>query len=557
MVGDGIVTAASQEERFSRVKHDASFPNRAIDFCLARAGVGLDGLDAVAFFWNPGIHAGAPSRRLTAVPRHQLEYLFSVPTSLLPRMGDDEVVGLEQRLRLASGRELVIHYVTHHLCHAAAAFYTSPFDRAAVLTVDGYGERQATGIFDCAGTAISEVLAVDFPHSVGAVYAAFTQYLGFKPNSGEGKVMGLAPYGREGEALAHVRRMFGLTDAGFEVDTSFFEYFHDRPARYSRKLVELLGPPRAPESGIDRRHRDIAWAVQAVTEDALLHLARLARERSESRNLCMAGGVALNCVANGRIAREAEFDRFFFYPAAGDAGTCVGAALWAYHNIYGKGRAGAVADEYTGPEYGSDQIAAVLRRAEAAHVLLPDPIRTAAAMIAGGLVVGWFQGRAEFGPRALGNRSILADPRRADMKDLLNARVKFREEFRPYAPSVLEEACGEWFSSGVASPYMLRAYDTLEEKAASLPAVTHVDGTARVQTVSRESNPRYHALISAFGEITGVPVVLNTSFNIRGEPIVHTVEDALRCLFTTGLDALIAGDFLVIKDREKVGPYLP
>jgi len=557
LVEDGVVTAACQEERFSRVKHDASFPRRAVELCLERGGVGLESVDAVAFFWNPGIHAMAPTRRLSSVPRHQLEFLHAVPTNLLGMMNGARVEGLDQVIRLASGMELKIHYVTHHMCHAAAAFYTSPFEEAAILTADGYGERQATGIFSGNGVEIDELLSVDFPHSLGAVYAAFTQYLGFRPNSGEGKVMGLASYGAASDLAGKVREMIRPTDEGFEVDLSCFEYFHDRPRRYSEKLVDLLGPPRAPESGIERRHMDIAWALQAATEETLLHLARLARDRTGAGNLCLAGGVGLNCVANGRLAREAGFDECFFYPAAGDAGTSVGAALFAYHRIHGGGRSMAVADEYLGAEYDDGEILDALRRTDARHAKISDPMEAAARMIADGLVIGWFQGRAEFGPRALGNRSILADPGRADMKDLLNSRVKFREEFRPYAPSVIEEACGDFFSSAAPSPYMLRAYETLEDKREVLPAITHVDGTARVQTVSRDANPRYHDLIRRVGELTGAPVVLNTSFNIRGEPIVNTPEEAIRCLFGTGMDALFLGDFLVIKDPEKVAPYLP
>jgi len=293
---------------------------------------------------------------------------------------------------------------------------------------------------------------------------------------------------------------------------------------------------------------DIAWGLQAVTEEALLHLARLAREKTGAEALCLAGGVGLNCVANGRIAMEAEFSEYFFYPAAGDAGTSAGAALLAYHGLHNKERSRAAATEYLGPEYSRAQVIHALDKAGASYRELADPEIAAARMIADGLIIGWFQGRSEFGPRALGNRSILADPSRADMKDLLNSKVKFRESFRPYAPSVIQEECGSYFSSSVPSPYMLRAYETLEDRRDALCAVTHVDGSARVQTVGKEQNPRYHRLIVELGKITGVPVVLNTSFNIRSEPIVNSVEDALKCLFTTGLDALVVGDILVIKD---------
>lgn len=556
LVEDGVVVAASQEERFSRIKHDPRFPDKAIDYCLSVAGGGLESVDSVAFFWNPGIHAQAPTRRFTAFPRHQLEFLHNVPTHLLGRLPGVDVTGMDQVIRLSSGASLTIHYMTHHMCHAASAFYTSPFEEAAILTVDGYGERQSTGIFHGRSNDITPVMSVDFPHSIGALYAAVTQYLGFRANSGEGKVMGLASYGKHSEAAEIIRKMVKLTAAGFELDLSFFEFFHDRPARYARKLVDTLGPSREPETPLNQRHMDIAWGLQAVTEEALLHLAQLAHEKTGVRALCLAGGVGLNCVANGRIMMETDFSEYFFYPAAGDAGTSVGAALLAYHGLHRKERSRVVATEYLGPEYSSEQVIHALDKAGAPYRELADPEITAARMIADGLIIGWFQGRSEFGPRTLGNRSILADPGRADMKEILNSKVKFRESFRPYAPSVIQEECGSYFSSSVPSPYMLRAYETLEGKRDALLAVTHVDGSARVQTVNKEQNPRYHRLIVELGKITGVPVVLNTSFNIRSEPIVNSVEDALKCLFTTGLDALVVGDILAIKDPAKVEPYL-
>jgi carbamoyltransferase len=555
LVRDGQVIAASAEERFVRSKHYGGFPHQAIQFCLNAGKVEFSDLDAVAFFWNPAIHAEAGVRRFTSTPRHQLEFFHNVPANLLGLLAGDEVVDTKQVFSLASGKELTIHYITHHMCHAASAFYTSPFDDAAILTVDGYGERQSTVVAKGSGVEIEPVLSVDFPHSLGSLYAAFTEYLGFRANSGEGKVMGLASYGKPGTFETQIRNMVRLTDSGFELDLTYFEYFHDRPHRYNKRLVELLGPERKPETGLDQRHMDIACGLQKVTEEVLLHLACLAREKTGSSNLCLAGGVGLNCVANGRTVREAGFENFFFYPAAGDAGTAIGAALWVSHVLNGAPRSGIVASEYLGPSYTSDEVQNALDKYGVAYRQTEQTEKLAAKMIADGLIIGWFQGRGEFGPRALGNRSILADPRRADMKDLLNSRVKFRESFRPYAPSVLETACGDYFSSSVPSPYMLRAYDTLPGKVDVLPAITHVDGTARVQTVTEQQNPRYYRLIQALGELTGVPVVLNTSFNIRGEPIVNTVQDALKCFFTTDLDALFVGDFLVVKDASKTELY--
>jgi carbamoyltransferase len=555
LVVDGRVVAASQEERFSRLKHDPSFPDKAIDFCLKTQGIELGDLDAVGFFWNPGIHAESPLRRLTQSVRHHVEYLYGVPARLIPRLGE-RVSRIEETIHLASGRKLPIHYLTHHLCHAAAAFFTSPYEEGAILTADGYGERQSTTIYRGRGADLELLAEVDFPHSIGSFYAALTDYLGFRANSGEGKVMGLASYGRESEYVAKVRNLITLTERGFELDLSYFEFFHDRPHRYSEKLVALLGPARKPESAVDRRHEDIAFALQAVTEEVMLHLARMARKVTGAKNLCVAGGVALNCVANGRLQRETDFEKFFFYPAAGDTGTSVGAALAVEHLLHRGPRSMEVASEYLGTGFTAAQVRSVLDRGRLRYHTLKDPEVTAARMIADGLILAWFQGRAEFGPRALGNRSILADPRRKDMKDLLNATVKFREPFRPYAPSVLEESCGKYFGSDVPSPYMLRAYPTRPEMIDVLPAITHVDGTARVQTVNAKQNPRYYRLIREFGRITGIDCVLNTSFNIRGEPIINTVDEAIKCLMTTGLDALFVEDFLVVKDPDKVAPYV-
>jgi carbamoyltransferase len=556
LVVDGRVIAASQEERFSRIKHDPSFPDKAIDFCLKFQGCKLADLDGVGFFWNPGIHAEAPPRRLVSSVRHHLEYLLGVPSHLAPRLME-RVSSVEQIVHLASGGKLAIHYVTHHLCHAAAAFFTSPFADAAILTADGYGERQSTTIYRGQGNRIELLAEIDFPHSIGSLYAALTDYLGFRANSGEGKVMGLASYGHDSEYLGKLRKLITYTERGFELDLSYFEYFHDRPHRYSKKLIDLLGPPRVPESAVDKRHEDISFALQTVTEEAMLHLATMARKLTGAKNLCVAGGVALNCVANGRLQRETDFEKFFFYPAAGDTGTSVGAALVVEHLLHGGKRSMEVASEYLGQGFTPAQVRAVLDRGQLRYHTLKDPELIAARMVADGLIVAWFQGRAEFGPRALGNRSILADPRRKDGKDLLNAKVKFREVFRPYAPSVAEESCGKYFGSPVPSPYMLRAYPTRPEFIDKLPAITHVDGTARVQTVNEQQNPRYYRLIKEFGRLTGIDCVLNTSFNIRGEPIINTVDEAIKCLMTTGLDALFVEDYLVVKDPTKIPGYLP
>lgn len=546
LVVDGRVVGAVQEERLSRIKHDGAFPTRAVRWCLAEAGLSLGDIDAVGFFWNPGIHAEPANSRLTAAPRDHLEYLYSVPVHLMRHFDGTGVRRVEQTLWLDDGHPLRIHYITHHECHAAGAFFRSNYDSAAILTVDGYGERSSTHIARGRGRDIETLRIIEFPHSVGSLYAALTQFLGFRANSGEGKVMGLASYGRPTyyEAL---RALVTLTAEGFELDLSYFAYMLNRRRRYSDKLVKLLGPERAPESAIDQRHMDIAASLQAVTEDILMHLATMARELSGETRLCMAGGVTLNCVANTRIRFEAGFDEAYFMPAASDAGTSLGAALHVAHVLGDDPRVTHPENDDLGPSYSEAAIEKVLRVSGCTFTRPPSIAEAAAELLAETKIVGWFQGRAEFGPRALGFRSILADPRPADTKEVLNARVKFREWFRPFAPAVLEERCAEFFAHAERAPFMLVVYPTLPDKVEVLQSVTHVDGGARVQTVSREQNPPYHDVIEAFGRRTGVPVLVNTSFNIRGEPMVTSVEDALKCYFTTDMDALAIGPFLLTK----------
>ena len=547
LVRDGEVLFACQEERFNRQKHYSGFPTQAIEGCLKHAGIDFDEIDEVAFFWNPGIHAQSMNRSSSA-RRHHLEFLFNVPNYLLNRWhNQQQVLSMRQEIRLENHKTLGIEYTTHHKAHAAAAFYRSNFEEAAVLIVDGYGERASTTVWQARGTTIEPVHSIDFPHSVGSLYAAFTQYLGFRANNGEGKVMGLASYGRPTPYVDKVRSLVQLTDAGFEVDLSYFSYFLERERRYNAKFTALMGPERHASQPISERHEDIAFALQQVTEEILLHLARLTLERTGQKNLCMAGGVVLNCVANTRIQQEVGFERCYFMPCAGDAGTSLGAALLVAHER-GAPRVTHPETDYLGPGFDNDAVERSLSRGGVHGSLLTDTAEVAGRAVAEGKIIGWFQGRAEFGPRSLGNRSIVCDPRRQDMKDVLNARVKFREPFRPFAPSVVAEAADTYFKTGgTPSPYMLCVYDTRDEHKATLPSVTHVDGGARVQTVRPDQNQRYYDLISAVGRHTGVSCVINTSFNIRGEPIVHTPEDALKCFFTTDMDVLFLGDWMVTK----------
>jgi len=551
LVDGGRRVAACAEERLTRQKHDRSFPVKSLDFCLRKGGVAADEIDAFAFFWNPGTHIEPMLGRQSNAVRHHAEYLYAVPNHLLQLLGQPGVQHTEQTFTLAGNRKLQVHYVDHHSAHAAGAFFNSPFDRAAILTVDGYGERTSTAILRGSGLDIEPVLTVEFPHSIGAFYAAITQYLGFKANSGEGKVMGLASYG-DRSLYEKVSSLVKLTDEGFELDLSYFSYFVERTTRYSPKLVSLLGPPRSPESEIDSRHKNIASALQLVTEDLLLHMARLAREKTGEKNLAIAGGVALNCVANSRIMLEAGFENIFIYPPAGDAGTSLGAAQWVAHVLNREPRDPAPYLDYLGFENSDAEIRHALETSGAAFARLDDAPARAARLIANSKIVGWFQGRTEFGPRALGNRSIVADPRPAEMKDVLNARVKFREPFRPFAPACLEESCGDLFDCATPSPFMLRVYDTLPDRVNDLASITHVDGGARVQTVTEAQNAPYYQMIKEFGRLTGVDCILNTSFNIRGEPIVNNIKEALFCFFGTDMDYLVCGDYLVAKSANSL-----
>lgn len=552
MVVDGQVVMAVQEERYARVKHFAGFPQTAMNACLRAGATSLDDVDAIAFFWNPAINAQAPNWRQSSVPRHHMEYFYDLPNHILPRLSSPCVV-TEQVLHLQSGRRLPLYYVTHHLTHAAGALLASPHEEAAILTIDGYGERDCAVIWRGSShptPRFERLWTQEFPHSLGAFYAAFTQFLGFKANSGEGKLMGLASYGQP-TYEAEMDRLLKLTPDGFELDLSYFLFFIERSTRYSPKLVALLGEPRAPESALTQRHFDLAASCQLALEKAVLHLCKLARDKTGLSTLCMSGGVVLNCSANGRVVRSGLFKDYFFPANPSDAGASLGAALYVSHCIGGVPRgAPRLVHDYLGPEHSEAEIRETLDRGGLRSHAPSDPAAAAARLLARGYIGSVFQGRAEFGPRALGNRSTLSDPRPAEMKDRLNARVKFREGFRPFAPSVLAHESENYFEDCRFSPFMLRVHPTRPERLHEARAVTHVDGGARVQTVAPTDNPRYYGLIDAFRRETGTPLVLNTSFNIRGEPIVNSPSDAVKCFLTTGMDFLLLGDTLLVKDER-------
>jgi carbamoyltransferase len=554
-VRDGVPLCAVAEERYARVKHWDGFPAEAVRFCLEHAGISVADVDHVAFFWNPAIHLEPRlSRRQTI--RHHAEYLYALPNQLLQLYPDRPAADLtEQVLHFRDGtRPLRLAYVEHHLAHAAY-FFVSPFDRAAIVTVDGYGERPAALIGVGEGGRVTALERIDFPHSLGSLYAAVTQHLGFKANSGEGKVMGLAAYGRADSAIGRAcHDLVRLLPGGrFELDLAYFSFYLERTARVSPKFVERFGPARAAEGPMEERHHDLAAGLQAVFEAVYGHLIAEARRRTGARDLVLSGGAALNCVANGTVPFQQGFERIYVPPAAGDDGAALGAALYLHHQHLGHPRAGVVHDHaHLGPDTDPAEVRTALEQAGCSHATVGARAPAVAArLLADGFFLGWYQGRAEFGPRSLGARSILADPRPAAVKDALNARVKFREPFRPFAPSVLEERAEECFAGAGPSPFMLVVRPTRPERLDSLRAVTHVDGGARVQTVTRQTNARYYELIAEFDRLTGVPAVLNTSFNVRGEPIVNSPKDALRCFFTTDLDFLFLGDELVWKERDR------
>jgi carbamoyltransferase len=606
VVEDGEIVAAAQEERFTRVKNDAGFPNQAITACLDAVGSDVDGVDLVAYYEKPHrkferILATArdyyPEGRDAfgaAWSRWTHQKLWT-PAHLRNRIAELSPSGGE-RMRW-DGRVL---YARHHQSHAASAYYPSPFDSAAIITVDGVGEwataSLASGRLDERGVpGITFFEEIRWPHSIGMLYSAFTRYLGFEVNEGEYKMMGLAPYGAPKHTQTLLDEVIHLRDDGsFALNLDYFAYHHDLEM-FSPKLPELFGMPmRDPDEPLEQIHMDVAASVQEVTELVVAGLARRVHERTGERRVCMAGGVALNCVANGKLLREGPFDDIWVQPAAGDAGGAVGAALFAWHDVLGERRPrrpnprrDGMHGSLLGPAYDEERCREALDAATGFEVTeVPDDelVDHVADLLSSGNIVGWFQGRMEFGPRALGSRSILADPRSPTMQKELNLRVKFRESFRPLAPSVLRERVLDWFEldgrpgselgapgAGYDSPYMLLVAPVAKDKRtevtpdqelvgtaridvprSEVPSVTHVDLSARVQTVSADDNPRYHALLGAFEQRTGVPVLVNTSFNVRGEPIVCTPEDAVRCFLATRIDVLVLGRLVATKVPDRV-----
>ncbi len=573
LVRDGELLAAAEEERFRRIKHWAGFPSEAIRYCLEEAGVGLDAVDVVALNQDAKANLGKKIG-FTLARRPDLKLVLDRIRNKRERAGVDRLLAEAFPDQSFRGRVMPVE---HHLAHLSSAFHVSPFDQAVVVSVDGFGDFASGAWGEGSGSDIDISGRVYFPHSLGIFYQALTQFLGFPHYGDEYKVMGLAPYGKPAylEAMREIVKL--EADGGYRLNLDYFRHHKEKveyewengvPAvgqLYSDALESLLGPARAADEPLEQRHRDIAHSIQAMYEEAFFHLLNHLHAQYGHDALCLAGGCAMNSVANGKVRRNTPFKQVYIQSAAGDAGGAIGAAFVAWHDLNPspqpsppggeRGRARFVMDHaYWGPSFSDEQIGEILgqRQAEieqagcrieqiADEAALCD--RTAAA-IAEGQVVGWFQGRLEWGPRALGNRSIVCDPRRADMKDILNLKIKRRESFRPFAPSILREAVAAWFEEDDEVPFMMKVFQIREEKRAEIPAVTHVDGSGRLQTVYQHTNPRYHRLISAFQELTGVPIVLNTSFN-ENEPVVCRPEEALDCFLRTRMDVLVLGSWFI------------
>ena len=581
LLKDGEIVAAVQEERFTRKKHDKSFPSNAIEYCIQEAGIDSADIHNIIFFEKPFLKfERLLETYLAFAPKGFKSFAVAMPIWIKDKLFQKSTLVKELEAILGNDidwRERLL-FSEHHLSHAASAFYPSPFERAAVLTLDGVGEWTTTSFALGNGKDLKVIKEIHFPHSLGLLYSAFTYYTGFKVNSGEYKVMGLAPYGDPKYAeLIREKLITVAEDGSFQLDMSYFDYATGLTMT-NKKFDKLFGgPPRASESDLTQREMDLAASIQKVTEDVVVQIAKGIAKETGEKNLCLAGGVALNCVANGILLREKIFDNIWIQPAAGDAGGALGAALSAWHLHYKNDRTisshrDSMKGSFLGPEFSDLEIEAELNACGAVYKKLSDDdlIETVATLLSEEKALGWMQGRMEFGPRALGGRSIIADPRSALMQKQLNLKVKYRESFRPFAPSVLIEEVSEWFEHSTDSPYMLLVADVQKDKRlemtsqedalfgidklnvprSSVPAITHVDYSARVQTVHADTNPKYHAVISRFKEKTGCPLVVNTSFNVRGEPIICSPTDAFKCFMGTGLDGLAVGNYMLFKDEQ-------
>ncbi len=577
LLHDGQLVAAAEEERFSRKKHDYDFPKNAIQFCLETGGLRGQDLDYVVFFEKPFRKLDRIlATVLQTYPKSWKVFRESMITWILDKLWVASTIESE----LGVPRQKVL-YSDHHLSHAASAFLCSPFEESAVMTVDGVGEWVTATCGVGKGNHVRLTKQVEFPHSIGLLYSAFTAFLGFEVNEGEYKVMGMAPYG----VPRYVDKVWKLvkanSDGSFSLNMDYFSFHHSTDKTFNNRFVELFGDPRPvklqfftevtgfpkyfgdPPSNykelckLNQHYADVAASIQKVTEDLLVNMARALHQDSGQKNLCIAGGVGLNSVANTRILKETGFERIFVQPAAGDGGGALGAALWAYNTLLGKPRTFRMDHAYWGKEYGPGEVSQFLKGQNISHRVIEDEgalLDAVVEKLMGGKVVGWYQGRFEWGPRALGHRSIIADPRNPEMKDIVNAKIKFREPYRPFAPSVLAECAEKYFDLPHATEhyparYMLYVVPVKECQHSTLPAITHVDGTGRLQTVFRDQSPRYYGLIERFGQATGVPVILNTSFNLKGEPVVTTPANAFNTFSKSEMDCLVLGNHIVDKSN--------
>ena len=584
LLKDGEIIAAAQEERFTRKKHDARFPTNAIIYCLKEAKINSSEISNVIFYEKPFLKfERLLETYLAFAPKGFISFAMAMPLWIKEKLFQKSILIKELKATLGekeNWKEKLL-FSEHHLSHAASAFYPSPFERAAVLTLDGVGEWTTTSIAVGNGNNLKILKEIHFPHSLGLLYSSFTYYTGFKVNSGEYKVMGLAPYGEPKYAELIYEKLVKVDDDGsFQLDMSYFNFATGLTMTNKRFNDLFGGPPRTSESELTQREMDLAASIQKVTEDIVIKLAKGIAKETNEKNLCLAGGVALNCVVNGILLREKIFENIWIQPAAGDAGGSLGASLSAWFMHYKNERivsknGDLMKGAYLGPSFKNDQIEIELKKCGALYKKMThiDLIEEAASLLSNQKAVGWMQGRMEFGPRALGGRSIIADPRSSVMQKQLNLKVKYRESFRPFAPSILIEDLSEWFEMNNESPYMLIVADLIKNKRkemsikeealfgidklniprSEVPAITHVDYSARVQTVNKNTNPLYHELISKFKEITGCPILVNTSFNVRGEPIVCSPSDAFKCFMGTELDILIISDYIIYKeDQDKL-----
>ena len=543
---DGKLVAAAQEERFTRKRHDDSFPRNAIDYCLSQANVNVGDLDHIVFYDRPFVKFERIVQTYIATfPLGYRSFLKALPIWLKEKMW------IPQRINEELGFEKRPLFVDHHVSHAASAFLVSPFEQAAILTLDGVGEWETTTYGIGRGTDVRLLQSIWFPHSLGLLYSAFTYYLGFRVNSAEYKVMGLAPYGEPKYFDLIMKELVALRDDGsFRLNMKYFTYHYGLTMTGPKFESLFKEPHRKPESKLTQFHKDMAASIQKATDTIVVKMARHLQQETGLKNLCMAGGVALNCVSNSKILEQTSFQDIFVQPAAGDAGGAVGAAFYIYNTVLQNPRVYTMNDAFLGPEYSDAEIEEVFKKygVDFQKCTRSELLHKTASLIADQKVIGWFQGRMEFGPRSLGSRSIIADARNPRNQSIVNLKIKFRESFRPFAPTVLEDKVGDYFIPGRPSPFMLFVATVREDKR-EIPAVTHVDGSARLQTISRGQNELYYDLIKEFERQTGCPVIINTSFNVRGEPIVCSPEHALRCFIRTEMDCLVIGSYIVAKER--------